>query len=421
MDGSFNDFSFKMLHSLLVKSESVNDENIIYSPLTLISTLLLLIYGSRGSSSVQLARILFLSNVNSPKHTLNTTTSSILHIRTLMNKLTSENKSNNGTTTNRTTTVRQLTTPATVTHIKSELFVPHSLTILKDFKLVSRELFDFDTSFVNIESGNRNLVNVATKKLFNSTVKEPFHSLDSTKLHYLLQQIELRQRQLLMLSLMHLKMHFKNRFIPIGRRNFYLDKINNTSGNKSLAVPFVSLENYVDIGHCESLDSTVLTLPLTRHKLHFIVILPDEGISVDQVATKLHKQPSDLNDHLRSNNVSHKAIHLLMPFINIAWNGTIKNSLKFIGIRGVFEESQANLVNIAPNPLAVTVGDIVQANRISMSNSLNTTDDPPQVWSTLSLEQFTINRPFIFLVSRINKKKITDSILLGKITNPLLT
>lgn len=416
MDSGLSDFAFKVLHPL-VTSENEN-ENLLYSPLVLISSLLLLLYGSRGPSSVQIARILFLSSVNSPaKHTLNTTTNSILHLRNLMTKVFINQV--NGTTTNANFTSLRVNEPNSWATLKSEIFAPHSLSISQEFQVISRELFNFDTNFFDSSSSNNNLLSVASKKLLNYTALATARArhlgrFSDNQLRFVLGQLKLTERQLLMVNLMKMKINFEKTFIPIGRKKFYTSN----HDNQWLHVPFVSVENLIDVGYSEKLNCTLVTLPLTRHKLHFVIILPDEKISLDQVTSKVQSQPDDLYMNLKYN-YTRKPVHLTMPFINLTWTGTFKDQLKSIGIKGVFQQGLANLVNLSPVPLAVNVGQIVQSNYLSMDSSLSSNDDSvPQVESTSLIENVTVDRPFLFLVASMHRRKIGDVILMGTFRQP---
>lgn len=412
MENVLNEFPLKIFQSLTDDRENQVD-NVVFSPVTLISTLLLLLYGSRGSSSVQLARVLLLSsNSSSSQNTLDSTTASILHLSSLIVKLNGKHDINN---THSDRLVHSHSPHLVNVNVTNLLLTSHSLTILQDFQLLSQELFNFHTKSLQPSNNNNKLLGLIFSSLHDEVSHS--HSLSHAgsgqldKVHSWLQQIASSSQQMTFFSCLHLNLRFKHSFTPIGRRTFH------RSPNNSSDVPSVAIENYLDTGYNEHLQSNVLRLPLNRHNLHMIIIAPDVDTDLKDVVNEFTQSRgiySSLNE-----NVTRKLVHVQMPFIDLTWSGSFKQSLVSHGIRGIFNSNQANLVNISPDDSTTNVGDILQSNRLCMDQSLSAPASSSDLSDSNAINQLIINRPFIFLISKIHNKLIKDVILMGTFSSPI--
>lgn len=412
MENGLNEFTLKIFNSLSSTSHSDcddTDDSVLFSPITLISTLLLLVYGSRGYSSVQLARVLLLSsNSSSSQHTLDSTTSSILHVSSLIVKL-NANKVND---TQRVNTVSTQSPPNLLTvNVTNLLLTSNSLTVCDDFQLLSQELFNFRTEAVQSPSDNDKLLRHIFTCLFNE-VSPPLTTVRSTHLNRvnsLLHKIETSSQQMTFFSSMFLGLQFKHKFSEIGKQRFYRTPFNSSD------VLFVSSESHFDSGYNEHLQSTVLRLPLNRHNLHMMILLPDHGHCVKSVASKL-TQLKDVYSTV-AENVTRKLTHVQMPFIDITWSGSLKRTLVNNGIRGIFNTHEANLINISPDVPSATVGDVFQSNRLCMHHTSSDSSYDESQRHSNAIDEITVNRPFIFLISKMRNKRIKDVILMGTYTS----
>src|SRR2546429_4641969 len=86
MDGSSLDLGFQVLDSLTSASPSTN---VLISPLSLTCSLLMILFGARGPTAIELGKKLFGSD--DQDNALNVTTSTILHFRNLLVRLNQSN------------------------------------------------------------------------------------------------------------------------------------------------------------------------------------------------------------------------------------------------------------------------------------------------------------------------------------------
>ncbi|XP_049547040.1 serine protease inhibitor 2-like [Anopheles darlingi] len=170
-------------------------------------------------------------------------------------------------------------------------------------------------------------------------------------------------------------------------------------------------------GRSEQLGAQILRLPYQQNQLAMIVVLPDEGLSLDQLLVRL--TPDAVHRELTE--LSEEEIDLELPKFSIRYAGALREPLQRLGLTRIFSD-QAELPLIArglSTPLKVST--ILQKSCIQVDEQgtqASAATESSLVFTILSEPvKFIANRPFLFLI--LDEAKGTW-LFAGKVEDPSL-
>uniref|UniRef100_A0A2M3YWA2 Putative serine proteinase inhibitor n=1 Tax=Anopheles nuneztovari TaxID=30067 RepID=A0A2M3YWA2_9DIPT len=163
------------------------------------------------------------------------------------------------------------------------------------------------------------------------------------------------------------------------------------------------------------LGAQILRLPYQQNQLAMIVVLPEEGQSLDQLLVRL--TPDAIHGELSE--LFEEEIDLELPKFNIRYAGSLREPLQRLGLTRIFSD-QAELPLIArglSTPLKVST--ILQKSCIQVDEQgtqASAATESSLVFTILSEPvKFIANRPFLFLI--LDESKGTW-LFAGKVEDP---
>ncbi|CAH1403068.1 unnamed protein product [Nezara viridula] len=163
------------------------------------------------------------------------------------------------------------------------------------------------------------------------------------------------------------------------------------------------------------LKSTFVRLPYVGDKFAMYIILPDKGITLNEVIGNL--TPTKVRSCL--DEMMQVPVNISLPKFNFEFASSLAPALKQVGINEIFS-NKADLRNIAEGPRDPVVSNVIQKAAIEV-NELGTV---AAVVSAIELVNkfgmhtltFNVSRPFIFF---IEDETTNTVIFIGKVVNPV--
>lgn len=149
--------------------------------------------------------------------------------------------------------------------------------------------------------------------------------------------------RLVLVNALYLKAPWETPFDPAGT----VPRPFRTGGGASRAVP--AMQRTGAMGYARDGGATVVTLDYLGNGLQFVVVLPDEGTTVDALAARL--TPAHFARWARLRETDRREVDLQLPKFTVR-GGTIRlgPALRALGVRQAFDEPRgsANFERIAP-------------------------------------------------------------------------
>lgn len=387
MNGSL-DLGFQTLEFLTRTSESTSSSlliphngNLVFSPLSLTCTLLMILFGARGPTAVEIGQKLFSSEDNDIA--LNVTTSTILHYRNLLHRL---NRGNG-------------------TRLLNHIYVDRQFDLDPDFSMSTKEFFQANINQVDFSGKKENPIRLVNQKVSEETGEDIKSVIEFVS----------PNTKLLLLNLLTFKKEWKIKFDQrrTKKRPFMLEN------GKNVMTDTMYLMSTIDIGASEELNCTAVRIPFRNGRLYFVILLPREGTTERQLIKVLNTK--DLQD-LFQRQMTKTKTKVLLPKFKLEWSDSLIPSLRESGIKRMFDVQYANFSGISPQSSGLFVGDLIQKVSITLdeegSRAAAATAASFKQRSLSFSEDFIVNRPFVFLIGSFNQKTLTDVLFMGKFSAP---
>lgn len=182
--------------------------------------------------------------------------------------------------------------------------------------------------------------------------------------------------------------------------------------NRAIMVDTMSqMGRFYKTASSSALRCSAIELPLQGDDVRMIVLLPDEGATVDDVVSRLGT--SALKSVLDA--LAPKLVDLQLPKFSVEDSLDLEDNLKELGIRDLFSFRNADLSGFA--------ADRIFAEFVRHDARIDVTEEGIEAaaafamgFSFLSIpSEFYVNRPFVFLIQHKNLNAI---LFLGTIRNP---
>ena len=339
----------------------------------------MILFGTRGPTAVELGNAIF--RTDDQFVALNITASTVLRLKSLLHRLDQSNG----------------------TRISNNVFIDRSFHLTPEFLLSTKEFFR--ANIMSIDFSDRK-----AKKVINEVVGANSEGDLQNVLAHLSPSTKL-----LLLSILIFKKEWKYKFdLNRTKRRPFL-----TQEGEQILTDSMLLMNTVETGMSHDLNCTSLKLPFRGGSLAFVIFLPREGTTVDQLIAKLDEQSVRL---LLEKNMHRSKTKVIIPKFKMEWTDSLVQPLRSIGINRIFDAQFANFSGISDHSTGLFVGDLRQKVVISVDEngaraSAATAASFRQ--RSLSLEdEFIVNRPFVFMIGLFNRKTLTDILFVGKYLSP---
>ena len=382
MDGSSSlDMGLQTLEFLTRTPAFHQPINLVFSPLSLTCSLLMILFGARGPTAVELGKKLFSSVDNDVA--LNVTTSTILHYKNLLLRL---NRGNG-------------------TKISNHIFVDRSFSLDPDFTLSSREFFLANIDPVDFTGKKENPIRIVNQRVREGTEDDIKSIIDFVS----------PNTKLLLVNLLNFKKEWKTKFDV--RRTKMRPFV--TEVGKTVMTESMYLMSNLDIGASEALNCTAVKIPFRGGRLYLTILLPREGTSVRQLIQNL--KTKELQELLQ-NEMTRTKVKVILPKFQMEWSDSLVPAMREAGINRIFDAQSANFTGISPQSMGLFVGDLLQKVTVTVDESgAQAAAATAAIFKQRSLdfsEDFIVNRPFLFLIGSFNNKKLTDILFMGKFAAP---
>lgn len=369
------DIAFDTFHVLSESSTS----NVAFSPLSLVSSLLMILFGARGPTAVELGQAIF--RTDDQYVALNITASAVIRLRSLLHRL----SQSNGTT------------------VSNNVFIDRNFHLAPDFMLSTKEFFK-----ANIAS-----IDFADKKA-KKTINELIGASSDSDLQNAVDYLS-PNTKLLLLNIMIFKREWKYKFDPrrSKKRPFFTQEGEQKSADSMI------LTNTIETGMSEELNCTAVKLPFRGGALSFVVLLPRPGTTVNQLISNLNGPALRV---MLEKKMQRSKTKLMMPKFRMEWSDSLVQPLRRIGINRIFDAQHANFTGISDHSTGLFVGDLRQKVVVSVDESgarASAATSASFRQRSLSLDdEFIVNRPFVFMIGLFDRKILTDIMFIGKFMQP---
>ncbi|KAM9632862.1 ovalbumin-like [Trichechus inunguis] len=360
-------------------------ENLFISPLGLLSTLAVVLFGARGDSASQMEEVLHLDELkrtaNSSNAECGQDTAVHSRIRALLSEISKSSDSQ--------------------VHMANGMFVdaahpflPKYLDCIEQLYKVKPENVDFKN---NIEEA-RMQINSWVENKTKSEIKSLSSSDDITS-----------SDQLVLVNVISFRGNWKHAFQKDQTRTmaFRLDELH------SKPVQMMQLQGRFKLGSIKEPRAQVLEVPDVDGYLSMVIILPRENLGLGQVTREITYEK--LKTWVSSANIQDTAVDLRLPRLKLdKCQEDLTSTLAALGMTDILDPSVANFSGISAGRglvvskiiqkavLEVTEGDSM----LALNNSTGQVENP---------EIFQVDRPFLFFILW---KKTQTILFYGTVFNP---
>ena len=366
-------------HKCLANDDKFANDNLFYSPSSLLIALAMTSHGARGNTAAEIIKVLHVASVSSPD--LNKSMKKF--IDTLNG---ASDQSNNLLTANR-------------------LFVEKSLNILEAFKEGTREFYDAELALVdyirNAEEA-REEINHWVEQKTNSKIKNliPPGMLSSDTRLTLVNAI-----------------YFKGLWLEQFSKNKTFSSSFFVSQNEEIKVNMMRKVAHFNYFESKELACQVLEMPYIGRKMSMVIYLPNEINGLAELEEQMTHD--SLQKSLSSLGASIHEVEVLLPKFKLTQQLDLNEILSKMGAEEMFIPDKANLSGITAETLYVskvvhkafvevneegTEAAAVTAIRLNFYRSME-----------LPEKEFEADHPFLFLIRHNDSGAI---LFLGRVMKP---
>ena len=366
------------LHKCLANDDRFANDNLFYSPASLLIALALTSHGARGNTAAEIMKVLHVASVSSPD--LNKS------MKKFIDSLNAaSDQSNKLLTANR-------------------LFVQKSFDILEAFKEGTREFYDAELALVdyitNAEEA-REEINHWVEQKTNYKIKDliPPGMLSSDTRLTLVNAIYFKG--------LWLEKFKKERTIP---KSFFV------SQNEEIKVNM--MHRAADFKYIESqeLACQVLEMPYIGRKMSMVIYLPKEISGLAELEEQMTYD--NLQKSLSSLDTSKDEVEVFLPKFKLTQQFDLNDILSKMGAEEMFIPGKADLSGITAEPLSVSKvvhKAFVEVNEEGTEAAAATAIEMTLTCMPLSKPVFKADHPFLFLIRHNDSGAI---LFLGRVLRP---
>ncbi|XP_008259664.2 serpin B4 [Oryctolagus cuniculus] len=376
------------LFQLLGKSK---EENVFYSPFSIISALSMLFLGTRENTAQQIAKVLHLQedteNTKDTASTHHVERSENVHLQfqKLLNEL------------NKPTDAYELKIANKFYGEKTFPFLQEYLDDINKYYLANAESVDF----ANAAEESQKKINSWVESQTNGKIKNLFPSgtLNSTTI-------------LVLVNAIYFKGEWDEKFNKEKTKEdkFWLNK------NTSKPVQMMKQRNHFNFALLEDVQAKILEIPYKGKDLSMIVLLPNEIDGLQKLEEQLTAEK--LIKWMSSQNMKKTYVKLHLPKFKIEEKYELSSVLEAMGVVDAFSPQNANLSGMSEHQ-GLVVSKVLHKSFVELAEegteAAAATGMVIRVTSAQMHEEFFCDHPFLFLI----KQNKTNSILFfGRFSSP---
>ena len=369
------------LHVSLANCDQYANDNLFYSPASLLIALAMTCYGARGNTAAEIMKVLHVASVSSPD--LNK------GIKKFIESLNGASDENN----------KLLTA--------NRLFVQKSFAILEAFKIGTREFYDAELAkvdYITNAENAREQINHWVEKKTNDKIKDliPPGMLSSDTRLTLVNAI-----------------YFKGLWIEKFKKERTFSKSFYVSQNEEIKVNMMHQEADFKYFESQELACQVLEMPYIGRKMSMVIYLPKE---INGLA-KLEEQMTydSLQKSLSSLDASMDEVEVFLPKFKLTQRFDLNDILSKMGAEEMFIPGKADLTGITAEPLFVSKvvhKAFVEVNEEGTEAAAATGIGMNTFSMPLPKPVFKADHPFLFLIRHNDSGAI---LFLGRLVRPTQT
>ena len=369
------------LHKSLASRDQFANENLFYSPASLLIALAMTCYGARGNTAAEIKKVLHVDSVSSPD-----LDKSMKKFIDTLNGASDEN--NKLLTANR-------------------LFVQKSFEILEAFKIGTREFYDAELALVDYITNPeeaREEINHWVEQKTNDKIKDliPPGMLSSATRLTLVNAI-----------------YFKGLWLEKFKKERTLTKSFFVSQNEEIKAKMMYQTNDFKYFESRDLACQVLEMPYIGRKMSMVIYLPNEINGLAELEEKMTYD--SLQKSLSLLDSSMEEVEVFLPKFKLTQQFDLNDILSTMGAEEMFIPGKADLSGITTEPLFVSKvvhKAFVEVNEEGTEAAAATGIGVNTFSMPLPKPLFKADHPFLFLIRHSDSGAI---LFLGRLVRPAQT
>ena len=369
------------LHKSLASRDQFANENLFYSPASLLIALAMTCYGARGNTAAEIMKVLHVASVSSPD-----LDKSMKKFIDTLNGASDEN--NKLLTANR-------------------LFVQKSFEILEAFKIGTREFYDAELALVDYITNPeeaREEINHWVEQKTNDKIKDliPPGMLSSATRLTLVNAI-----------------YFKGLWLEKFKKERTLTKSFFMSQNEEIKVKMMHQDADFKYFESQNMACQVLEMPYIGRKMSMVIFLPNEINGLSELEEKMTYD--SLQKSLSLLDSSMEEVEVFLPKFKLTQQFDLNDILSTMGAEEMFIPGRADLSGITTEPLFVSKvvhKAFVEVNEEGTEAAAATGIGVNTFSMPLPKPLFKADHPFLFLIRHSDSGAI---LFLGRLVRPAQT
>jgi len=369
------------LHKSLANRDQFANDNLFYSPTSLLIALAMTCYGARGNTAVEIKKVLHVASVSSLDLNKN--------MKKFIDTLNGASDENN----------KLLTA--------NRLFVQKSFEILEAFKEGTREFYDSELALVDYITNAEKVteeINHWVEQKTNDKIKDliPPGMLSSDTRLTLVNAI-----------------YFKGLWLEQFKKEKTVSKSFFVSQNEEIKVEMMHQEADFKYFESEDLACQVLEMPYIGQKMSMVIYLPKEINGLVELEEVISYET--LQNSLSLLNASMDEVEVFLPKFKLSQQFDLNDVLSKMGAEEMFIAGRADLSGITAEPLFVSKvvhKAFVEVNEEGTEAAAATGIGMNTFSMPLPKPVFKADHPFLFLIRHNDSGAI---LFLGRLVRPTQT
>lgn len=290
--------------------------------------------------------------------------------------------------------------PNVVMNIANSIWIRKGYPVLEPFIVTNKKYFDARVEALDFDQSALAIINDWVNVKTNAKIPRILDQISSDEIMFLINAI-----------------YFNGKWsVQFEKGNTENGSFSLTSGS-TVSVPLMKIKD--DYGYSEQSGYRALKMPYGRGKFNMVLLLPEEGNSVDQLIGQLNPA---VWDGIKSALVGTAKVDTWIPRLKFSWESELKDILSSMGMAVAFSKTEANFSKInSTDQLFIT--------KVKHKTFIEVNEEGTEAAGVTSIgigvtsigpggPQFHATRPFLFFIT----EEDTGAILFaGKVMNPLLT
>ena len=290
--------------------------------------------------------------------------------------------------------------PKVILNIANSIWIKKNYPVLAPFIATNQKYYDATVELIDFDQTALGKINGWVNQKTNAKIPKILDQISADEIMFLINAI-------------YFKGMWQVQFEKSRTENETFTPGNATTVN----VPFMKIKD--QFAYSVQTGYKALRMPYGRGKFGMVILLPDEGVTADQLLTEMSPLSwQALNaalDHLTK-------VDVWMPRFKFSWESTLNEILSSLGMAVAFNKNDANFSKI-------NVTDQLFITKVKHKTFIEVNEEGTEAGAATSVgigltsvgpgePQFHLNRPFLFLITESDTGAI---LFVGKVESPALT